>query len=147
MSDKEGIRRAEQSKAIVILRWAGVVPMALLTCLVVRYVVVLLGRWGMARYVDPGSLMWRVIDWYVIHGVGGALLGGVFVYVASYIAPAHKKTVATASAGFVLVVGGFLLFPSLLVRDWSAIVESICIAFGAVGTAYSIFSGEIHLNE
>ena len=147
MSNKEGIRRAQKSKIVVTLRWAATVPVALVASVAVRYLAILVDRLSRSRYVDPDTSMWRGLEWYGIHCVGGVVLGIVFVYVASYIAPVHKKTVAVTSSGFVLVVAGFLLFPSILVRDWSAIVECICIAFGAVSTAYSIFSGEIHLNE
>jgi len=133
----------QQSRVGVILRWVALLPAALLACAVGRFVIVLINRLGMARYVEPGTFMWRVVDQYV----SGLALGAVFVYVASWVAPMYKKPVAASAAGFVLVLAGFLLFPSVLVGDYWAIFEIVCMGLGGAGVAYGVLAEEITFDQ
>lgn len=129
----------EQSRVGLILRWMALLPAALLACVAGRFVIVLVNRFGMARYVEPGTFMWRVVDQYV----SGLALGAVFVYVASRVAPMYKKPVAACAAGLTLVLAGFFLFPSILVGNYWAIFEIVCMGIGAVGVAYGVLAEEI----
>ena len=135
----EQIALDHQSRVAVVLRWVALLPSALLACAAGRFVIVLINRLGMSRYVEPDSFMWRVVDQYV----SGLALGAVFVYVASWVAPIHKKPVAVCAAGLALVLAGFLLFPSILVGDYWAIFEILCMGFGASGVAYGVLAEEI----
>ena len=93
----------------------------------------------MFPYVEPGSFVWRVFDQYI----SGLVLGAIFVYVASFVAPHYKKTVAICSAGFVLILAGFLLFPSILAEEYWAMFEIVCMVIGACAVAYYVFFQEI----
>ncbi len=99
----------------------------------------IVSRIGMARYVEPDSFWWRVTEDYV----GGVALGAIAVYASSFVAPTQKKAVAVILAGAILVFAGFTLFPSLLSRDYWAILESTCTGLGACGVAYAIVTDEI----
>ena len=129
----------KQSRVGATLRWVALFPAALLACSAARFLIVLINRIGLSRYFEPDSLMWQVSD----HWVSGLVLGVVFVYVASWIAPMHKKPVAVCAAGFVLVLAGFLLFPSVLVGNYWAIFEIVCMGLGAAGVAYGVIAEEI----
>lgn len=143
LDDSSGRADSQPSQISIILRWIAFIPAALLGCVVGRFLIVLINRWGMARYVEPGTFMWRLTDQYV----SGLALGAIFVYCASFVAPMHKKAVAISSAGFVLVSAGFLLFPSVLVGEYWAIFEILCMGFGACGIAYAIFTDEIRFDS
>ena len=129
-----------QTTALTVLRWIAFIPAALLSCVVGRFVFVLINRWGMIQYgAEPGTFVWRIFDQYV----SGLVLGAIFVYVSAYVAPSKKKPVAVVGAAIVLVLGGFLLFPSILVGEYWAIFEIICMGLGACGVAHAIFADEI----
>jgi hypothetical protein len=143
MADSGDQDHPQPSQATVILRWVAFAPAALLACVVGRFLIVLINRFGMSRYVEPDTFMWRVVDQYA----SGLALGAIFVYVSSCVAPSHKKAVAIASAGFVLVLAGFLLFPSVLDGEYWAIFEILCMGFGACLVAYSIFADELRFDS
>jgi len=134
---------SQQSRVGVILRWVALLPAALLACAAGRFVIVLINRLGMAKYVEPGTFMWRVVDQYV----SGLALGAVFVYVASSVAPMYKKPVAACAAGLALVLAGFLLFPCVLVGNYWAIFEIVCMGIGAAGVAYGVLAEEINFDR
>jgi hypothetical protein len=131
--------RPPQSRLIIIFRWIAFIPAALLACIIGRFLFVFINRYGMSGYVEPDTFMWRLLD----QEISGIAIGIIFVYVAAYVAPMHKKPIAIGSAGFILVLAGFLLFPSILVGEYWSIFELICMGFGACVIAYAIFSGEI----
>ena len=95
----------------------------------------------MAPHVDPDSFMGRLFIDYI----GGAVLGGVAVYVGAYIAPQFKKEVSLVLAALVLVAAGFLLFPSILMRDYWAIFSIVCMGAGGSFVAYGIFTGQVEM--
>jgi len=128
-----------QITALTVIRWIAFIPAALLACVVGRFLFVLINRWVMLRYVEPETFMWRIFDQYI----SGLALGAIFVYVAAYVAPSNKKPVAVVSAAISLILAGFLLFPSILVGEYWAIFEIVCMGFGACGVAYAIFADEI----
>lgn len=101
----------------VALRWVAVLPAAIVGALLARFVVVVVNRFTMAAYVDPDSFLGRLFVEYV----GGAVLGGAAVYAGTYVAPRFKSQVSIVMAALVLLIAGFLLFPSVMVRDYWAI--------------------------
>jgi len=129
----------EPSQTNIVIRWIAFVPAAFLGCIIGRFLIVIINRWGMSDYLEPGSFMWRVVDQYL----SGLMFGAIFVYVGSYVAPMHKKAVAVFCAGFVLVLAGFLLFPSILVGQYWAILEILFMGIGACSVAYRIFTDDI----
>jgi len=121
-----------QNKLTVCLRWAAVLPAAVLGCVVARVVIVLLNRITMAGYVDPDSFLARVfVEW-----VGSLIMGAAAVYIGWYVAPAYKLHTAITLAGLVLLVSGALLFAALLQRDYWAIFATIAMNVGSIATAY-----------
>ena len=133
-------RRLDNRNPIgVVLRWVAVLPAAIIGGLLARFIVVVLNRFTMAPYVDPDSFLGRLFVEYI----GGAVLGGAAVYAAAYVAPRFKSQVSIVMAALVLLIGGFLLFPSMMVRDYWAIFSIVCMGGGGGVVAYGIATGEI----
>jgi hypothetical protein len=126
---------AKADLALLIVRWALMLPAAVLAGLAARLVTIWANRYAMFGEVSiPG----QVIERYA----AGLILGATVVYVACAVAPSFKKVVAVGVAGLVLVVSGFFLFPSVLLGDGWAILELACLAVGSCAMAAAIFQGD-----
>jgi hypothetical protein len=58
-------------------------------------------------------------------------LGATGVYAGSRVAPSHKRLVAWALTGLVVLFSGFLLFPAVFTAEWWAILAAVALALGA----------------
>lgn len=130
------------SDSMKILRWFGMLPLALLGALATLYLVQVLNRLTMGlQGIDSGSLLTRGFIEFASH----AAMGAVFVFVAAKVAPSNKKLVAYSFAGIGFVTAGFLLFPAFLVGDPWAIWGGLSLIIGVAAIAYSIASGELQV--
>ena len=149
-AESPNVERAP-SDAIRVLRWIVLFPAAVLSYVLGRYVAVLFAKVisvifiaSASNYIGDSSeasewwlnFMGRCTELYI----GGALVGAIFVGVSSAIAPNHKQAVAIGAAVIVVVFCGVLLFPVLLSGSYSVIFEILCVGFGAVATAHTIFN-------
>ncbi len=83
----------------------------------------------------------------MIDYIGGLALGGVSVFVGTYVAPKAKKETSVVLAALVLIGAGFLLFPSIAMRDYWAIFSIICMGAGAGFVSYGIATGKIEMTQ
>ena len=127
------------NKAIDVLRWVAFIPGAALGAWLAWMLLNILGRFSLSYAgVDPDS----VIGQLYFNTAGHAAMGAACEYLGAKIAPYHQRTVAYVLTGLGLVLGGFALFPAIMVGGGWAIWGSICTV-GGVGTAvYLIYIGE-----
>ena len=123
-----------------ILRWIVLLPSALLAGWLGWLVVSFVNRisFGMMG-INPDSFFSRIF----IEGVSHGVLGAGVVYVSAKVAPTHKVIVVFVMAGLSLLGAGILLFPAIASKNLWAIFSCICIAIGAGGVAWAVYSGEI----
>jgi hypothetical protein len=72
----------------------------------------------------------------------GFVLGAAFVYIGWRIAPSHKPTVSIVLGALSLLIAGLLLFPALVLLDWRAMLEIVCLLLGSMSATVSAFRGE-----
>ena len=126
-------------KALLILRWIAFLPCALLASWIVWFIVVLLNRISMRMAgINPDSFLFRVFIEYI----SDAVMGAAFVYTGTKIIPSYKRVISYILASIGMVLGGFLLFPSILIADYWAIWSCLSLAFGVGITAFSVSIGE-----
>ena len=87
-----------QNTALTVLRWIVFIPAALLACVVGRFLVVLINRWGMSRYgerrysnfLESSGLWFQEYKhhwiWLIVALFGGALGVKLFDFIASFFA-------------------------------------------------------------
>jgi len=139
---EDEVSEREQSTAITVIRWIAVIPAAMLGCLAGRFLIVFfVGLWH-APGVDTSHTWWVWFERVISQYVSGAALGGIFVGLAAWIAPSHRRAVAVVSTGAVLVIAGFVLFPTILKGDYWVIFEIVSMGFGACGIAYTVCTNE-----
>jgi len=139
MSDTVGT-----NKTMVVVRWVLLIPAAILGSLVVHFLVVLLNRVTMGGYIDPDSFTGGLFLLYV----GNLASGFSLVYIASFLAPLHKRRVAIIMASLTLVLFGAVLFGSLVVtKNYWAIPGAGIFSVGSFLAAYAIFVGTIKFSS
>lgn len=136
MSDSAGI-----NKTMVVVRWVLFIPAAILGSLVVHFLVVLLNRVTMGGgYIDPDSFIGGLFLLYV----GNLASGFSLVYIASFLAPLHKRRVAIIMASLTLVLFGAVLFGTLVVtKNYWAIPGAGIFSAGSFLATYAIFVGAV----
>src|SRR4051812_36103261 len=106
------------ARLLVTARWICVLPGAVVSG-------VLAGM--LANVVNQLSLSWSGVnpEWLIARlytdAVANIVLGGVGIYVGAKIAPAHKTKVALILSGLALVFGGFVMFPTIMDRNWRGV--------------------------
>lgn len=99
----------------------------------------ILGRFSLSYAgIEPESFIAQL---YFNTG-GHAALGAAFVYVGAKIAPSHQRMVAYLLAGLGLVLGGFALFPAIVVGSGWAIWGAVCVVVGIGLVVHLIHKGE-----
>ena len=99
------------NKAIVVIRWIVFLPIAFFAAWLGWILINVLGRFSLSFVgFDADSFLGQ----YYFNSAGSVAMGAAFVYIGAIIAPSHQKNVAYALAGLGLVIGGFLLFPSIM---------------------------------
>ncbi len=128
-----------QNKAIEILRWLVFIPGAILGAWLAWILLNILGRFSLDYVgVEHDSF----IAQFYFNTSGHAAMGASFVYVGAKISPSYQRIVAYVLAGFGILIGGFMLFPAIMVGSGWAIWGSICIVIGIGAVVYSIYIGE-----
>ena len=121
-----------------VLRWIAALPASVLGCVIAYWIVVILNRITMARYVDPDSFMGQVfVQW-----IGNAIMGAAFVYISVYIAPSYKKQTGIIMAGIALLLSGTFLFAAIMTRNYWAMFGTVCMNVGSTAVAYDVFKRE-----
>lgn len=130
---------SNQSQVVRALRWMAVLPGALAA------------GWAAWLVVNLGNRLTFAMsgfdsDWFLarvfIEGVSNGAIGAAGVYAGAQIAPSARKIVVfVLAAGFILI-GGFLLFPAIVARNWWAVYGVAALAFGAGSVAFSVYTGE-----
>ena len=115
------------------LRWIAVLPASVLGGLFAYAIIQICGR-GIEQEEVP------IILRFMNCTVGHIVLGVAFVHCGSLVAPKHKDRTAYVLAIITLLLVGFLLFPSILLRRGWAIWGGICMAFGALFAAYYTYT-------
>lgn len=70
-------------------------------------------------------------------------MGAAFVYVGARIVPANRKPVGYVLAVTIVLIAGFLAYPSVTQKNWWALVGCVALAGGGAGVAYSVAAGEL----
>ena len=127
-------------KWLVALRWISFIPAAFISAWLAWLIVFYLNQLTMSmRGMDTNDFLPRLTVEILSHSV----MGGVFVYIGSHVAPNHRKVVTYLLTAFILLIAGFLAFPAVIQRDWWAILGSIAVSSGAGVVAYQYPNGEI----
>jgi hypothetical protein len=132
----------QQLKSNPILRWILFLPAACFAAWLTWFVVSVVNRITMGRYIDPDSFLSRVFIEWISH----AAMGAAFVYIGARVAPNHRTKVAYALSCLSLVGAGFLLFPAFLIADYWAVWSGFSLIIGVGATAYSVSIGEINID-
>ncbi len=127
------------SKAIDILRWVAFLPGAAVAAWLAWILINILGRFSLSYVGITSDSIWGQ---FYFNTAGHSAMGAAFVYIGAKIVPSYRKVVAYVLAGAALVLGGFLLFPAVMVRDWWAVWGCICIVLGVGAVVYLIHQGE-----
>jgi hypothetical protein len=123
------------NKALDILRWIAFLPGATLGSWIAWMLINILGRFSLG-YVGLGSDSF--LGQFYFNTAGHVAMGAAFVYIGSKIAPSHRKVVSYVLAGLGLVLGGFMLFPAIMIgRGW-AIWGAVCVVLGIGAVLYYI---------
>lgn len=114
--------------SVMFLRWIAMLPASILAALILPGCL----NWGWGP-LNPGAetrfdLLFRVIG-------SGAACGYCFVMAGAFVAPLHQKVVAVVLGVLAVLIGGFFLFPAIMMAEWQSIVFCLCIALGGLGGA------------
>ena len=116
------------TKQVNSIRWAALVPCALLATIIVR-----IGAEAVFRYVLGVTLGFEPWTQWVAKGMAALLMGAVFVLSAQLVAPSAKAPVAATALGFVVAWGAVQLVTSL---DTGSLVVPLSVGVGgALGGA------------
>ncbi|MDF9392559.1 MULTISPECIES: hypothetical protein [Methylococcus] len=136
------MRKEPSNKVYDVLRWFGLLPIAVLAAWLAWIAVNILGRFSLGSVgVTPDDFIGKLY----FMTAGHAAIGIAFVYVGAKIAPVRRVIVAFILGGTGIVVSGFLLFPALMVRDWWAVWGGLFVAVGAGAVVWAVHVGEIDL--
>lgn len=128
---------------LTTLRWVAILPASFVGAWLAYLLVVLGNRLTMLGYVDPDSFLARGFIALMSH----LILGVVIIYVACFIAPSHRPTVAAIMTALALLLIGVAVYFAVLKPDYWAVFGGVCAAVGACVTGYSVHSGEIKFKE
>lgn len=129
--------------ALNILRWIIFLPASFGATWIVWFIVTILNRFSLSFMgIDMDSFMARLS----VETTSHVAMGAAFVYAGVQITPDHKKIVAYCLAGLGLVVSGFILFPSIIVRNYWAIWGGLCVIGGVGAVTYLIHQGETSID-
>jgi hypothetical protein len=132
------------SGCVVVLRWLAVLPAAVIASIVGHWLVVGINRLSMAMVgVNPDSLLASIF----IFLVGSVVTGAGFVYVGTYVAPAHERAVAFVLAAIFILLAGAVLLVLLERGDLVALLQVSVAAFSAGVIAYKRSVDDTPLNE
>lgn len=126
----------QKSKVKTILLWIALLPASLLAMGIAFYSWKLLDFITGSYFEDAGSI------YVVIYS--NIVAGAALVYVAFLIAPSHKKFVAIAMSGLLLVMSGAsILFIYNLTSEYSTDVGLIFRNIGSILCCIGIYKKEI----
>lgn len=130
---------SEERPIVRVLRWVAVLPGALLAGWVGWLLIGFGNRLSFSMTgLDPDGFLSRIF----IEGVSHGAIGAAGVYFGALIAPTARHVVVFVLAGIFILLGGFLLFPAILTKNWWAIYAVVALAFGAGAVAFSVYTGE-----
>jgi len=128
------------SSLLTAVRWIGVIPVAVVGGVLAGMIANVLNQVSFSwSGLNPESFISRIYT----DGMANLVLGGVGIYLGARTAPAHKAKVALALSGLVLVVGGFVMFPTIAERNWWGVYGTAMLIAAAAVTAWSIHSGDL----
>lgn len=125
----------EQPIWIVVLRWIGVLPGAIVGASLMHVIFKIVSWLGSSHM---GGDTWLDLIWREILGSG--IYGAAFVWCAAWIAPCGKAVVGTVFAGLVLFLSGLLFFVAFGAEQWMSVVGVISMNVGSILTAVSIWN-------
>jgi hypothetical protein len=126
-------------KVVTILRWIVFLLGASLGAWLAWILINTLGGFSLGFVgIEPDTFLAQ----FYFNTAGHAAMGAAFVYVGAKIVPSNQKVVAYILSGLGLVLGGFALFPAIMLGSGWAIWGSICVVLGIGAVIYSIHQGE-----
>ena len=127
----------------IILRWLAFLPGAVAAAILANVALNLVNRLLMfLNGQNPDSILNKI--WLDV--VVNALVGVVFVYAGSKIAPSHRKPVSYVLAFITVLFAGASSFLAIRQHDWWALVGCVVTAAGAAYVAYAAATGELDLD-
>lgn len=124
--------RARNSRFILVVRWVGVLPAALLASGLAQFAYVM----GASLFApEPGEFNYGIDRLLILVG-GNILFGYGFVFAAVYVAPSRKLAVARASAAVFTFLSCLLVVPSIRAFGWTSVLE---IAITIAAAWYAVY--------
>ncbi|MCE5190506.1 MAG: hypothetical protein LLG08_01835 [Actinomycetia bacterium] len=114
-----------------MIRWIAVLPCAIAAGVLAGLIVGLANRTLLPSFIDPGAFLSQI--W--IQFISSVASGAAMVFVATYIAPTHKKSVGAVFVGLGLLFSGADLVLGLLVGDYWSILRVVSFNLGTIGVA------------
>jgi hypothetical protein len=144
MSDIQNESQNRTKPVVTVLRWFAFVPAAIMAAALAQFVANILNAWSM-RYMLGETLYF--LGKVGIVFIGNAVFGAVLVLVGVFVAPAHKRVVATVLAGLLLVGAGAVVVLALLSQQYWDIFGTIASSMSGIVVAVSIHRGEILIQK
>jgi len=127
------------NKPLENLRWIAFLPGAFLGAWLAWILINIFGRFSLSSIgIDYDSFLGQLY----FNTAGNVFMGLAFVYTGAKIAPSHRIKITYILAGTGLILGGFLLYPLLMVGDLWGIWGAICIILGIGTIVYFIQQGD-----
>lgn len=127
------------------LRWAALLPASFVGAWL-AYLLVVLGNHLTLTTLGDGDPVSFVARGYIAL-MSHLVLGAAIVYVACFIAPSRRPTVAALMTAMALLLIGAAVYFAVMKPDYWAVFGGVCAAVGACVTGFCVHSGEIKFKD
>jgi len=135
------LENSSSNRAIIIIRWITILPLAILGSWLVMMLVY---YWGMILgYIGLGFNKESLIGQYYFNSAPHIALGVTYVYIGAVIAPNHQKMIAFLLACIGLVLCGFSLYPYMIRNSGWEIWNIICTIIGIILAVSYVYKRDI----
>ena len=126
------------SRALVWLRWAAVLPFALIAAAGAQLVAMKVGGTAIFSFESMRSPDGFYLDgpWWALKSGASLFMGAAFVAGGTWTAPTHQRYAAIGLAAVVIAWGGMLMSGGP--QSWGAVMGSLGAA-GAVGVLAAVW--------
>ena len=116
-----------KEKLLIALRWTVLLPASVLG----SYLVYIMFYWLNKSKDYPHTNFDSLWD-YAIMFVSHVLMGGAFIGIGLYIAPAYRKICSCVLFAIVCIFSGFVLFANIVSGfSWISLISILCMIGGA----------------
>ena len=120
-----------KEKAIIILRWVGILPVACIVYVVGYFLLMAINWLTVKFYIDSdGDGGWMNLYVWPVIATGAA--GYYFVIAGAMLAPNNKKSVALILLIIICVLSGAAFLGVAITRSYSVIFAGIAQIVGAI---------------